>query len=173
MRFVFVWLLLCGFVLGYDPPPDRPIRRPLRSRFVSLLVENKDPKVPTSAVPCDLVNCHDGDTFTVILHLPFGVDLPDRHVRAYGYDCWEVNRVRSSKATEDKPITDSEITKGLKARDEFLDLIKQGRLYLEDSGEHDPYGRVSAVPWIQIDNKWIYVPAWMEENGHCRVPRNK
>lgn len=133
-----------------------------------------DPKAPTAAVPATLINAHDADTFTVTLHLPFGVDLPDRHIRAFGYDAWEVNRVRNSQVTLDQPITEEEIAKGLTARQEFMDLLKQGELYFEDSGEHDPYGRTSAVPWIRLKGRgWLYVPAWMEAHKHIRVPRDK
>jgi endonuclease YncB( thermonuclease family) len=132
-----------------------------------------DPKAPLFAVPCDVVSVHDGDTLHVNVHLGFGVDLPDRTIRAFGFDAWEVTKTRHSAATESQPITDEEIAKGKAARDELAELLKQGQLFIEDSGERDPYGRTSAVLWVRMPNRgWLFVAAWMESHNHLRVPRN-
>lgn len=130
-----------------------------------------DPKAPTQAVACDVVSVHDGDTIQVVAHIPIlNVDA-QRTIRAYGYDAWEVTKTRHSAATEAQPITDAEIVKGKAARDDLIELLATGKLYAEDSGERDPYGRTSAVLWLKVGEHWLLIGKWMEANGHLRVPR--
>lgn len=120
-------------------------------------------EMPTQAVRATLKELHDGDTARVDLHLPFDVDLPNRSVRAFGYDAWEVTKTRQTVN-----VTDAEIVKGKAARDDLLALIQAGELWLEDSGERDPYGRVSARLWVRRGDKWVNVANWMTDRGHVR-----
>jgi endonuclease YncB( thermonuclease family) len=110
-----------------------------------------------------VTSVHDADTISATIHLPFGVDLPDRPLRAFGYDAWEVSRIRQTIY-----VSDDEIKKGLKARNEFNDLLKTGKLFVEETNQRDPYGRLHVKFWIQTAVEWIYVPKWMEDHGHCR-----
>ena len=119
--------------------------------------------VPTSPVRATLLELHDGDTAKVDIHLPFDVDLPKRSVRAFGYDAWEITKTRQTVQ-----VTDAEIIKGKKARNELLTLIESGELYLEDSGKRDPYGRASAWLWVKRPAGWVNVAQWMTEKGHVR-----
>jgi len=131
------------------------------------------PKVPSEPVACTVLKVHDADTITADINLPFSVTLPSRSLRAYGYDAWEVSHVRQTVY-----ITAAEILKGLKARDEFNELLKTGTFYIEDMThiQPDPYGRLHAKFWVrqmsqshgEATVKWVYVPRWMEEHGHCR-----
>lgn len=139
-----------------------------------------DPEVPFQPVRAEVRYVHDADTLNVDICLPFKVTLPNRTVRAWGYDAWETNRVR--KAVK---VTEAEIKKGLQARSEFMELLKEGVVYVEDMESvrvrPDPYGRLLCRIWVQKmtypDDKptveWIYVPKWMEQHGHIRAPRNE
>lgn len=118
---------------------------------------------PQQAVPCQVINVHDGDTLTVDLILPFGITLRERSIRAYGYDAWEISRNRRTVK-----ITANELVRGKLAKTALEQLIAEGKLFAEDSGERDPYGRTSARLWIQKDQDWINVATWMQEHGHCR-----
>ena len=122
---------------------------------------------------------HDGDTINVDINLPFRVTLPNRMIRAYGYDAWEITRTRQTVK-----VTEAEIAKGHKARNEFMALLETGSLYLEDMSAlyktpTDPYGRTSARLWVQVmsypDDKptvtWVLVEKWMEDHGHLRTKR--
>lgn len=80
-----------------------------------------DPEVPFQPVRAEVRYVHDADTLNVDICLPFKVTLPNRTVRAWGYDAWETNRVR--KAVK---VTEAEIKKGLQARSEFMELLKEG-----------------------------------------------
>lgn len=117
---------------------------------------------PSAPIPASVQRVYDGDTITVTIHLPFSVDLPNRTVRAYGYDAWEIKKGRRTVR-----VSAEELAKGRKAQVELEKLLKNG-VWLEDSGEKDPYGRVSARLWAKIDQKWIDVAAWAVENGHTR-----
>lgn len=126
-----------------------------------------DPLAPTQAIRATLLELHDGDTARVDILLPFGVTLPNRPIRAYGYDAWEVTRTRQTVS-----VTADEIAKGKAARDDLLTLMQSGELWVEDSGERDPYGRVSAWLWVRQNGRWVFVPGWMERRGHLRTPRS-
>ncbi len=130
---------------------------------------------PTCAKPVTVEVLHDGDTITKgSIDLGWGRSIvigPDGEaagIRAAGYDAWEVTKGRRTVE-----VTDDEIRKGIKARDALGILISggQGQLYAEDSGQRDPYGRISAVLWVKQGQKWIYLAGWMEQQGHLRTPR--
>jgi endonuclease YncB( thermonuclease family) len=116
---------------------------------------------------------HDGDTITRgVIDLGWGRKLhigPHEEapgIRAFGYDAWEVTRTRQTVT-----VTDAEIKKGLAARDDLVELLKSGSLWAEDSGQRDPYGRISAVLWVKQGDNWIFLAGWMEARGHLRTPR--
>lgn len=118
---------------------------------------------PTCPVPATVVEVHDADSPKVTIHLPFGVDLPNRTIRAVGYDAWEVSKVRRTVV-----VTDAEIKRGKYARDELAKLIAQGTLYVQEAAQLDPYGRTNAVLWVWRNEEWVEVAKWMESNGHTR-----
>jgi len=120
---------------------------------------------PVSALPCDVVSVHDGDTLKVIVH----VELLDIHtgptsVRCASYDAWEINRVRQTIGF----ISDEEIEKGKKARDALVALLATGKLYLEPTADSDPHGRLEAELWLLKDDSWTRVSTWMKRHGHDR-----
>lgn len=140
---------------------------------VSAPSQSTDPQAPVAAKPVNVELLHDGDTITrgsIDLgwgrSLTIGPDGESPGIRAFGYDAWEVTRGRRTVE-----VTEAEITKGLKARDELSGLIQSGQLYAEDPGERDPYGRVSAILWVKQGQRWIYLAGWMEQQGHLRTPR--
>lgn len=133
---------------------------------------------PRQAIYCKVLYVHDGDTISADLELPFRVTLPNRQLRAFGYDAWEITRTRQTVK-----VTDEEITKGHKAREALQELLSTGILYVEDATaiqrvKPDPYGRMLTQWWVQQvsypDGKptvtWIDVAKWMKEHGHCRTP---
>lgn len=120
---------------------------------------------PTSAVKVVNPVLHDGDTLRGDLWLPFNVTLHNRPLRAFGYDAWEINHTRQTVS-----ISEEEIERGIKAKEELQALIDSGTLYAEDSGDIDPYGRLSAWLWIKTKRgDWIDVAAWMKRNHHVRT----
>jgi endonuclease YncB( thermonuclease family) len=126
-----------------------------------------DPIAPTSALVCQVVNVHDADTVSAIIRCPLlKVDSQLVVIRAFGYDAWEVSRVRQTV-----DVTDSEIFKGKAARDQLKALLAEATLYAEDSGSVDPYGRTSAVLWVRQGTTWIYLAAYAEQHGWLRTPR--
>lgn len=129
-----------------------------------------DPTAPASALKCDVIDVHDGDTVKVTIHCPLlGIDAPNVSIRAYGYDAYEITRTRQTVT-----VTDAEIVKGKAARDDLAQLIAGGELWLEDSGQRDPYGRTSAWLWVKLgDGSWVFVPKYMDDHGHLRTPRPK
>lgn len=131
-----------------------------------------DPKAPTAAVKVVLPIVHDADTIHGSLRFGWNVWLMNADLRAYGCDAWEVTRTRQTVE-----ITDEEIVKGKAAKYALIELLTTADLYAEDSGQKDPYGRVSAILWVKPhdpkDSEWIYLASWLEKNGHLRTPRNK
>jgi hypothetical protein len=117
--------------------------------------------------PCraTVTNIHDADTFECVIHLPFGVDLPGRSIRAQGYDAWEVTRARQTVGS----ITDDEIAKGKKARDELAKLCESQSVWLEPSTNPGVYGRTSANVWLRDDKgQWTELSQYAQEHGWCR-----
>jgi endonuclease YncB( thermonuclease family) len=134
---------------------------------------SSDPVAPISAVPCDVVSVHDGDTVTATAHLPFGVDLRERSWRAFDYDCWELTYTRKTVT-----ITPEEIVKGKAARDDLRTLLAApgAKFFLEDPGEAggQTYDRTVAKFWVRSpDGSWIYLATWMEARGHLRTARGQ
>lgn len=124
---------------------------------------------PTAAFELTVIDVHDGDSLRADIHLPFGIDLRNQPIRAYGYDAWELARQREQVIGK---ITDGEISKGKEARDDLKFLLTQGRLYGEDSGERDPHGRVSVKLYLKLKNQgWLDIADWMEAHGHLRTSR--
>lgn len=118
---------------------------------------------PTSAVECVNVRLHDGDTAHCDINLGWGVTLRNRSIRAFGYDAPEINRVRQTVE-----VTEDEIARGRAAKAALEQLIADGGLWAEDSGETDPYGRISARLWVRKGTEWIDVARWMRARKHTR-----
>lgn len=117
--------------------------------------------------PCraTVTNIHDADTFECVIHLPFGVDLPGRSIRAQGYDAWEVTRARQTVGE----ITDAEIVKGKQARDELAKLCDAQSVWLEPSTNPGVYGRTSANVWLRDDKgQWTELSVYAKDHGWCR-----
>ena len=133
-----------------------------------------DPVAPFNTHWVKVIQVHDGDTITeAVIDLGWGRKLhvgPNGEapaIRAFGYDAWEVTKTRRTV-----DVSDEEISKGKAATEDLFELLKATSLYVEDSGERDPYGRISAVLWARtIKGDWIYVAEWMEQRGHLRTPR--
>jgi hypothetical protein len=136
------------------------------------------PTLPKNPIPISIYRLHDADTITdCTIHLPFDVDLPHCSIRCFGFDAWEVNRQR------DSDITQEEINLGLKAKDELVSLLllpsrsmyAENRLYVEDVGIRDPYGRRLCWWWIKTQTKdetfWLNVAAWGRQSGYQRIER--
>lgn len=152
----------------------------------ALSARGDDPAEPFQPIRATVEYVHDADTINATINLPFSIDLPNRTIRAFGYDAWEVTKTRQTVH-----VTDAEIKKGQKAREEFMALLKTGTLYVEDMTaiqvrwpqtlHPDPYGRMLCDLWLQVmsypDGKptveWIYIPKWMDDHGHLRTPREK
>jgi hypothetical protein len=133
------------------------------------------PALPKNPIPISIYRVHDADTITdCTIHLPFDVDLPHCSIRCFGFDAWEVNRVRDPNTTQE------EIDIGLKAKDELVSLLllpsrsmyAENRLYVEDVGIRDPYGRRLCWWWIKTQTKdetfWLNVAAWGRNAGYQR-----
>ena len=112
---------------------------------------------------CENVTVHDGDSIKADLNLGWGVTLRNRSIRAFGYDAPEINRVRQTVE-----ITEEEIGRGKEAKAALEQLIEGGGLWAEDSGETDPYGRISARLWVRKGTEWIDVARWMRARKHTR-----
>jgi hypothetical protein len=194
LALIFLSVMAAGGQEPSSPPPlpifkDLPQQLPAQDIFNQLstppsLITTASPSTPTSAFPVTLSvrSVHDADTFTnVTIHLPLNINLHDCDIRAYGYDACEVNRVRNSSATDQWPITDDEIKRGLQARDDLISMLllpgKQGyvenRLYMEDArmygAKRDPYGRISGYMWIHLENNtWINLANYMNAKSFTR-----
>lgn len=120
---------------------------------------------PPAFVKLANVALHDVDSLRADIVLPFGVTLPDRSIRAQGFDGWEIDRTRKTVT-----ITDEELVKGKEARKQLQALIVASKgLYAVESDEKGVYGRVSAFLYVQTqDGSMLSVAKWAEENGHCR-----
>lgn len=120
---------------------------------------------PPGLAPAIDVVCHDGDTVKCSIDLGYGITLRDKSIRAFGFDAWEINRNRQTVN-----VTDAEIERGKAAKAALEALIANGTLYLADSGERDPYGRVSAWLWVQSkDGEWTDVAKYMKQHHHVRT----
>lgn len=136
-----------------------------------LLILSVDPVAPTMARKVIVDSVHDGDTIHGTIELWSDLKMiPKGGIRAALYDCWEIQRQREQVVGK---ISDAEIEKGIKARDDLIELLKHGQMYAEDSGQVDPHGRGSAVLWVLSDGKWIWLAGWMRDRGHLRVPLPK
>jgi endonuclease YncB( thermonuclease family) len=127
-----------------------------------------DPVAPVSALKCTVLAVHDADTIAAVIECPLlKVKSQTVMIRAFGYDAWEVNRVRQTVV-----VTDEEIAKGKAARDELIALLQTAELWAEDSGSPDPYGRTSAVLWVKQTGGWIFLAKYADEHGWLRTPRH-
>lgn len=164
-------------VAGSSPAPGT--MRQLLITFVLLLTfftvlrafteeVSADPVAPTRAVQVFSVDVHDGDTVSGYLDLGWKIMIGRIDIRAHGYDAWEITRHRATVE-----VQDAEIIKGKAAKRALVELLEEGTLWAEDSEKRDPYGRISAILWVKTrESKWIYLAQWMEQHGHCRVPRS-
>ena len=135
-------------------------------QFAGLIVLFALSAAPTSAVRVTVESVHDGDTLTGTINLPFGVDLPHKSIRAWGYDAPEITRVRRTVV-----ITPEELQNGKKAQQALAGLIATGTLWIEEAPgkDIDPYDRIDARLWIRVKaGEWVDVAAWMREHGHTR-----
>lgn len=130
---------------------------------------------PTLAPPPCFVrlrvnSIHDADTLRADILLPFGVVLPDRAIRAQGYDAHEISRVRSTVI-----ISDAELAKGREAKAALEKLVADSLgMYAVESDERGVYGRTSAYLYVRSkDGAMLSVAKWAEENGHCRKDSSK
>lgn len=121
---------------------------------------------PTSAVPCTLETIHDGDTLKATVHLPFGVDLRHKSIRAWGYDAPEISRVRRAVK-----ITADELVRGKQAKEALVGLLATGTLWIEEAPgpDIDPYDRLAARLWVKSKaGEWVDVADFMRKGGHTR-----
>lgn len=133
-------------------------------------VSNYTPLVFTSKV--DLTNCtyantevfyppllygksvkvYDGDT--IWMACPLHGQVYRFNIRMYGYNSAELR----TKNTEEKK-------KGILARDSLASLLKDKEVRIKVIKEHEKWGRVLAVLFVNIDGKEINVNKWMLDNG--------
>jgi hypothetical protein len=169
---------------GHEPP--RQVQLPPTPHIVNAVITTQSadytnvaiPTKPRNLIPVTIYRVHDADTITdCTIHLPLDIDLPNRSLRCYGFDAWEVSKVRHS--ADAGPISDEEIVLGLKAKDELIAMLllpgKQGyaenRLFVDFVDSKDPYGRYDCWWWIKTDDKPTYlnVAQWGRDHGHQRV----
>ncbi len=129
---------------------------------------------PHFAVPFIVEQLHDADSPVVTLACARGLRVEHVHIRAYGYDAFEVDHTRRTVN-----VTEIEIQRGVQARDALADLLKHGQLFAEDAHlsvgkvKDDPYGRWLAVLWVRTnEGEWINLEQWAEDNHHIREPRH-
>jgi len=112
---------------------------------------------------------YDGDTITANIDLGFDVALMKKSIRLYGFDAWEVSRIRRTVK-----ITDEEIVRGKAARDDLKKLLDEnkGRIYIRPEGTgKSVYGRLQASLWVfPVDSDPIDIAEWMRSRGHIRTP---
>lgn len=120
---------------------------------------------PPTYARCVISRWHDADTFYGTLYFGFGVSYtPAKGIRAYGYDAWEINKIRRTVKVEE-----AEILRGEEALSAIKELVSSGSLFVQDTGKEDPYGRASCTLWLyKPDKTWINVAQWMVEHGHDR-----
>lgn len=117
-----------------------------------------------AAAECRNVRCLDGDTFTCVLRLEFGVLLDDGdvvHIRMADYDAWETSyRRQTIKYAPD------EIERGKAAKAALEEILGSAKLVeaREVKSKDDPYGRRLAK--IYADG--IDVGAALRSQGHER-----
>lgn len=113
------------------------------------------------------VQVKDADTIACDVVFPWRVTLNRVTCRLANMDAWEASRARRTVN-----VTDAEIAKGIKARDEFKALLATGRLELQPlkyGGTVGAYGRIEAN-WriVHPDGKTTDVAAWIRSQGHER-----
>jgi hypothetical protein len=124
---------------------------------------------PTCAVPLTILSVLDGDTIKADIRCPFGLTIRDRTIRAADFDAWESSRHRQTVN-----VTDVEIVRGKKAQKELTLLLSNDngfddwKLYAEDTGRQDAYGRILAVLWIRENEGWTRLGSWMRDRFHVR-----
>lgn len=111
----------------------------------------------------------DGDTVEGVIDLPWHVSIraqDGQGIRALGYDAWETSKRRRSVT-----VTDEEVLKGKKGRQDLTELFSGATVYVQSEGElRDPYGRILARLFVTKAGRTTDVAAWMEEHGNVRIP---
>lgn len=127
------------------------------------------PPGPDGCFPVKINRVKDGDTIQAdFIKLPWNCGLVNVDIRLYGFDAWEITKKRKSVK-----ISNSEISKGEKAKAALVDLIGKARwAYLRpESVEIDCYGRILGSLFLQIpgEDALISVSEWMIANHHNRT----
>src|SRR5690349_517978 len=106
------------------------------------------PSAPPQNYPIHILTIHDGDTLTCDIDLGFGFTYAHQTCRLFGFDAWEINRVRRTKH-----VSDAEIVKGKAARAFLVGMVTTGH-YVTISPQQpmrDVYGRLLVS--MTIDGK--------------------
>lgn len=119
--------------------------------------------------PCTITSNHDGDTVhCAVIRGPWGMALAEEDVRLLGFDAWEVSKVRRTR-----DVTDGEVIKGKRARDDLAALIgaaDSAYLRAPTSGkQRDLYGR--PLGWLVLkepDGSQLDIAKWMREHDYDR-----
>lgn len=137
-------------------------------------VKNEDVAAPfvinsvndnTSLFKLTNVEVTDGDTITATIELPWDISIRNQSIRALGFDAFESTYYRKSVK-----ITPAEIVKGKLAKEELINLLNTGDLYVAPGSEsRDNYGRILAFLIIKnSDGSTIKVDRYMVDKGHDR-----
>jgi hypothetical protein len=135
----------------------------LLSLFI-LLAPINDVEFP-QYVQLEVLDVHDGDTIKANVHLPGGVSLNNESVR-FNYDAWEVGRRNGQK------VTDEEIVKGKKARQDLLDIFERsstiyGTFFAKSN--RDSFGRLLIKPTAKLkDGSILNISEEMKSKGNLR-----
>jgi endonuclease YncB( thermonuclease family) len=126
------------------------------------------PQGPDGYYPIKINKVKDGDTVLAdFIKLPWNCGLINVSVRLYGYDAYEISKKRHSVK-----VTDTEVAKGIKAKNALQELVKKARwAYLRpESTEIDCYGRILGSLFLQIpgEDELVNVSEWMVSNFHNR-----
>lgn len=119
---------------------------------------------PPCYVPIRVTTVTDGDTLRADVHLPFDVTLREQRIRVRDFDAWEVSKTRNIE------ISDAEIAKGLKARDDLAKLLRESDgVYIEgEPRARYTYERLLAHLYVDRGGELVNVAEWMRNKGHER-----
>lgn len=156
-------LIMASCIAGHADTNHGAMAKPAGDRLppLVLVVDNR----PAFRVDSPLV--HDVDTLSDgTIRLPWSIAIIGKKIRA-DYDGWEISRVRQTVT-----ITEEELRKGKLARDELVELLRHGTLYISlPDADIDPWDRLDAIWWyrdqtgsitriaaIAKQKKWLRTP---------------